>query len=169
MDAGGRTLKVRHLKPSLVALLRNKPAAIVVDPQGGSPRSTPFSLVKLLLWLAEEWCANLFQDNKNIVLLCDRYYHDLLIDWKRYRYGGPLWVARLVGNLMPRPRLWILLDAPAEVFQARKQEVPAEETVRQRLAYLAFVRKQQRYIVVDASQSLDRVIAYVAKAIMENV
>jgi thymidylate kinase len=70
---------------------------------------------------------------------------------------------------MPQPELWILLDAPAEVLQARKQEVTFEETARQRHAYSDFVRKQQKYVIVDASQSLDRVIADAQKAIMENL
>jgi thymidylate kinase len=41
--------------------------------------------------------------------------------------------------------------------------------VRQRQAYSDFVRKQPKYVIVDASQSLDRVIADAQKAIMENL
>jgi thymidylate kinase len=103
------------------------------------------------------------------LLICDRYYHDLLVDPKRYRYGGPAWAAELVGKLMPQPKLWILLDAPAEVLQARKQEVTLEESARQRQEYLDFVRKQRNHLVVDASKSLDRVITEIAKALMENI
>jgi hypothetical protein len=66
---------------------------------------------------------------------------------------------------MPRPRLWVLLDAPAEVLQARKQEVTAAESARQRQAYLAFVRQQQEYAIVDAAQPLDEVIAEVERAV----
>ncbi|MGD0830835.1 MAG: hypothetical protein ABR907_07830 [Terracidiphilus sp.] len=123
------------------------------------------SIVKILLWLVEEWQANLFQDDRAALLICDRYYHDLLIDPKRYRYGGPVWVAKLVGKLMPRPSMWILLDAPAAVLQRRKQEVPFNETARQRLAYLTFIEKQQRYAVVNAAQPLEKVIADAENAI----
>jgi hypothetical protein len=31
-----------------------------------------------------------FMDRKQTLLICDRYYHDLLVDPLRYRYGGPL-------------------------------------------------------------------------------
>jgi thymidylate kinase len=70
---------------------------------------------------------------------------------------------------MPQPKLWILLNAPAEVLQARKQEVTPQETARQCEAYLAFVRKLHRHVIVDASQSLDNVIADVELAITNAV
>jgi thymidylate kinase len=74
--------------------------------------------------------------------------------------------------LMPRPKLWILLNAPAEVLRARKQEVTPEETARQCVAYLGFIRKQREHVIVDAAQPLDKVIADVECAIkrvvMEN-
>jgi thymidylate kinase len=75
----------------------------------------------------------------------------------------------MVGALIPRPGLWLLLDAPAEVLQERKQEVSLEETARQRQAYLNFVRKQRSHKVIDASQSLNKVVADTEKAITEVV
>jgi len=138
---------------------------MVVDPHGKPPRSSLLSVVKIVVWLLEEWFAYLFQEKKEALLLCDRYFHDLLIDPWRYRYGGPRRAANLAGKLMPQPRLWILLDAPAELLQARKQEVPAEETARQCAVYRAFIQRQKRYAIVDAAQSLEQVIADVERAI----
>jgi thymidylate kinase len=165
LECGGRTVKMRHLKPRFVAQLRNQPNIIVVDPHGKPPRGALLSLVKIVVWLIEEWYADLLHESKETVLICDRYYHDLLVDPKRYRFGAPLWMARLIGRLMPQPKLWILLNAPAEVLQARKQEVAAEETARQCNAYLAFVHKLREHRIVDASQPLDKVIADTARAI----
>ena len=156
---------MRHLKPFLVARQRGEQVTIVAIPHGKSPRSMFFSLAKIFIWLMEEWYAHFFQDNKETLLIYDRYYHDLLVDPKRYRYGGPRWAAELVGKLIPTPGLWVLLDAPAQVSQARKQEVPLEETARQRQAYLTFVRKQRNHIIIDASQSLDKVIVDLEHAI----
>ena len=158
-------MKMRHLKPRMVAQLHGPQDFIVVDPHGKPPRGVFLSLVKIWIWLFEEWYSTLFQEKRGTLLICDRYYHDLLVDPVRYRYGAPLWIAWLVGTLMPRPKLWILLDAPAEVLQTRKQEVPAEETAKQCLAYRAFVRKQAKHVIVDASQSLDKVIADTEQAI----
>lgn len=158
---------MRHLKPRTALLQRGDTLATVVDPHGKTPRKALPSLVKILVWLMEEWRANLFQDKKSELLICDRYYHDLLIDPRRYRYGGPLTAARLIGKLMPQPDLWLLLDAPAPVLQARKQEVPIEETERQRHAYLEFVQSQKYHRIVDASQPLSQVIADAQAAISE--
>ncbi|MGA3080477.1 MAG: hypothetical protein ABSD44_03730 [Terracidiphilus sp.] len=165
LNRKGRAVKMRYLKPFLFMPILSDPVTINVNPHGRPPRSALPSIAKIFGWFLEEGYANLFQDKKENLLICDRYYHDLLIDPIRYRYGGPMWAARLIGKLMPRPAMWILLDAPAEVLQTRKQEVSAEECARQRQAYLAFVRKQPKNVIVDASQSLDRVIAGVERAV----
>jgi thymidylate kinase len=164
LDQQGRAVRMRYLKPQLVKPQRG-PVVINVCPHGKPPRSVLTSLAKILVWLMEEWYAHLFMDKNGRLLICDRYYHDLLIDPMRYRYGGPLRIARLVGKLMPQPSLWVLLDAPAEVLQARKQEVSRQESARQRQAYLAFVGQQRQFAIVDASQPLDKVIADVEQAV----
>jgi thymidylate kinase len=159
----GCIVAMRHLKPRIALPRRKEGVTIVVDPHGKPPRSAITSMVKLFVWLLEEWYATFFLDKNETLLLCDRYYHDLLIDPIRYRYGGPLWIATLVGKLIPQPRLWVLLDAPAEVLQARKQEVTSKESARQRQAYLDFIRSQRHYEIADASQPLKEVIANVER------
>jgi thymidylate kinase len=165
----GHDLKMRHLKPQIIIPQRGEPVAIVADPHGKPPRSALLSVAKIFIWLMEEWYANLFQDRKKTLLICDRYYHDLLIDPLRYRYGGPVWVAILVGKLMPQPDLWMLLDASVEVLQARKQEVPPEETARQRKAYRNFILAQQNHVIIDASQPLEQEIADVEHVVVETM
>ena len=165
LNARGRIVEMRHLKPEIILRRRGSKATVNIDPHGKTPRSILTSTAKIFVWLMEEWYNNLFRDNEKTLLICDRYYHDLLVDPIRYRYGGPAWAAKLIGKLMPKPKLWVLLDAPAEILQARKREVSAQETARQRKAYEAFVRKQRQYVIVDASQSLDKVIADVDDAI----
>lgn len=164
MNRMGQVTTVRHLKPFLVAPRRDE-GGINVAPHGKPPRSSFTSLVKIIVWLIEEWYVNILQDKGKELLICDRYYHDLLVDPRRYRYGGPLWAAKVIGILIPQPELWVLLDAPAEVLQKRKQEVTPEETVRQCQAYLDFVRGQRNYVIIDASQPLEKVIADVEHAI----
>lgn len=166
---GDRVVKMRHLKPFLISLQSGEPGAIVIDPHGKPSRSALLSIVKIIVWCLEEWYVTCFKDRNETLLIYDRYYHDLLIDPRRYRYGGPQWAAKIIGELIPQPKLWVLLDAPALVLQARKQEVTPEETSRQRQAYLAFVRKQKRYVIVDASQSLDRVVAELESALKVNI
>ena len=163
--AVGCIAKVRHLKPVIIMAWRGNQETVVLQPHGKPPRSALTSVAKIFAWLIEEWCAHLFLDKRGAVLICDRYYHDILIDPVRYRYGGPLWVARFVGRLMPQPELWVLLDAPADVLQARKQEVTCEESARQRQEYLVFVRGQRKHAIVDAAHPLDQVVIEVEHAI----
>jgi thymidylate kinase len=101
------------------------------------------------------------------LLIFDRYIYDLLVDSKRIRYGGPAWLLRFAARIVPRPNLVILLDAPAEVLWSRKQEVPFEEVVRQREAYLQIARSMSSTIVVNAARPLAEVIHDVDCVIVE--
>ena len=38
---------------------------------------------------------------RSTLVVFDRYYHDLLVNPLRYRYGGPMWLARWIGKLIP--------------------------------------------------------------------
>ncbi len=158
-----------HLRPCLGIKKRNgKP---VVDPHAQSPRSLITSVAKVFyLWVDYflGWWMTVWPKMVcSTLVVYDRYYHDLLIDPIRYRYGGPMWLARMIGWLIPKPDLWILLDAPPEVLQERKQEVSFEETARQQKEYLKLVRGMKNGIVVDASKSLDEVVANVNAIILD--
>jgi len=102
-------------------------------------------------------------------VLNDRHFVDILVDPKRYRYGGPLWLTRLIWHLIPKPDLIILLDAPPEVLRARKQEISYEEIARQRGVYLSMVRTMQNGRVVDASQSFEHVAGQVSDIILQHL
>jgi thymidylate kinase len=157
-------VKMRNLKPRFVAQAVGSPITIVTDPHGKPPRGALFSLAKMAAWLCEEWYAYMFFE-RDTLLVCDRYFHDLLVDPRRYRFGAWLWTARLAGRLMPQPKLWILLDAPADVLQARKQEVEPQETARQCAAYRVFVSGTRCHAIVDASRPLEAVIEDASRAI----
>jgi hypothetical protein len=99
----------------------------------------------------------------------DRHFVDILVDAKRYRYGGPGWTLRLLWQLIPKPDLVVLLDAPPEVLQARKQEVPLDVTARQRQAYLSLVRTLPNGRIVDANQAQARVADRVAEVVLDEL
>jgi thymidylate kinase len=67
----------------------------------------------------------------------DRYFHDLFVDKRRYRYSGPEWYSDLLLRSLPVPKqfLGIVLDADENIILSRKQELPMDELRRQRLAY----------------------------------
>ena len=145
----------------------NKPIA-ADNPHGLPPRGAFLSMMKLM-WLAVNWWLAWWRDlrrsSRRGVVLFDRYHADLLVDPRRYRYGGPMSLARLASSLMPRPDLVIYLDAPAEVLLARKQEVPLEALERGRAAYLALAARDGGIRVIDASRPLEVVLDEVAALI----
>ena len=142
----------------------------VVDPHAAPPRGPVASTLKLLYLLCDYgigyWLGIRPMLSRSTLVLFDRYYHDLLVDPLRYRHGGPLWPARAVARMVPQPDLWVLLDAPPGVLQARKQEVPIDEVHRQRRAYRALAGTLPNSFVIDAARSLDAVVDDVVRCIL---
>lgn len=162
-----RGTRIVHLRARLRADGNNRP---VVDPHGRPPRGVALSLAQLLLNAIRCWLGYWARVRPALVRSTfvgfDRYYHDVLVDPRRYRYGGPRWLARLTCACVPNPDLWILLDAPASVIRARKDEISLAEIERQRLLYRELVAHLLGGHVVDASRAPDEVAHSVARIII---
>lgn len=105
---------------------------------------------------------------RSSLVVFDRYFHDLTTDSRRFRYGGPAWMVRLAGYLVPQPDLVLLFDAPGEVIRARKQELPADEIDRQLSEYRRIIRKGAVHIL-DAAQPVDAVTAEACGVILSRM
>jgi thymidylate kinase len=138
----------------------------VVRPHAAHPRGRIASALKLAYDVARFRRGHRRSVRPKVdageVVLFDRYFHDVLADPGRYRYGGPAWLARLAARLAPAPDLFVVLDAPPAVLQARKHEVSAAESGEARRAYLALARALPRARVVDCARPLPQVAADVA-------
>ena len=160
-----------HLRPKFG--LKETEDRPVVNPHEKAPRSTLASIFKVFYFWFDYmagWLADVRPKTvRSTLVLFDRYFHDMQVDPKRYRYGGPMWLARFIGKIIPKPDLWILLDAPPEVLQERKQEVPFAETARQRDEYLKLVKDLKGGFIVDASQNLDSVVSDVNAIILKHM
>jgi len=158
-----------HLRPRLVGG-RAAGGGAVNFPHALPVRGAVASFAKLAYFLFDYIAGYAIQvwplRRRSALVAFDRYFHDVLIDPERYRYGGPMRLARWAAKLVPQPDLWILLDAPAPVLQARKQEVPEDETERQRRAYLEFFGPTWNAAVVNAAQDLPQVAQDVESAIL---
>jgi thymidylate kinase len=163
----GRTARF-HLRYSPANVSSGCP---VIDPHAKAPYGLALSLVKLAYLWGIYWTGFLVRGLprkiRSTLILFDRYFDDMIMDPRRYRYGGPPGLARLVARLIPRPDLFLVLDAPAEVLQLRKREVPMEETERQRQAYLAFAASTPNARVIDASQPIEDVVRAANLAILD--
>jgi thymidylate kinase len=167
----GRVVCRGHWRPRpLQADACEEAIAAAADPHGRTPRGMLGSVAKLgwiwgNWWLA--WMLGLRKRSRSAFVLYDRYHADMLIDARRYRYGGPLWLARLASSTMPQPDRVIYLDAPVEVLLSRKQEVEAEALELSRARYLSFCEGNGMARVVDASRPLAEVIDAVRTKIDE--
>ena len=100
------------------------------------------------------------------LVVVDRYYYDFLVDQRRYRLNVPHWAVRLLFSLVKKPDLVLLFDAPAEVLQARKQEVTPAETARQVEAYRKLVGGLPNGVIVDATKPIEQVTAEVTRKVL---
>ncbi len=162
-----------HLRPSIGQPLNDGTAPPVTDPHGKPARNWLGSVAKLGYYAMDYIGGYIVRIRPRLMrttLVCfDRYYHDLLVDPTRFRYGGPHGLLRTLARFIPKPDLFIILDAPAEVMQQRKQEVPLEETRRQRAAYRDLAGWLPNAHLVDAAQDLPGVVDQVNTLILNHL
>ena len=156
------TVITGHWRPRAFSRATAAEGLVIADnPHGEVPRGCLGSILKLG-WLAIHWWVGLIRIKRKLgrsgVLVFDRYHTDLLVDPKRYRYGGPAFLARIACALMPQPDQVFFLDADPDVLLSRKQEVGKEALMAAREKYLSLCKTNSRFQIIDASQSLDQVI-----------
>jgi hypothetical protein len=90
----------------------------------------------------------------------DRYFHDVVVDPKRYRYRGPSWYSEFLLRSLPVPEhfLGIVLDADENVILARKRELPLHELRRQRVAYQRLATRWPQIHVMENDGDFDHCV-----------
>ncbi len=160
--------EVKGFAPTLRQILRRKPSS-TATPHALKPRSLPTSLLRAAWWSAFALASHAtlrWEKTRSVLVLNDRHFIDILVDPVRYRYGGPRWLLSVIAKLLPRPDAVILLHGPAEVLQARKQELTVEETARQCRDYLALVSNLPNAHVIDATQPFTAVVREAAGIVL---
>ncbi|MGE5128891.1 MAG: hypothetical protein ACM3IK_04625 [Sphingomonadaceae bacterium] len=158
-----RRTRYLHLRPRLRWRRPHGGDVPVTRPHARPVRGRAASLFKLCLFVldyAAGYLVSVWPDRiRSTLVAFDRYLHDMLVDPQRYRYGGHAATLIWAIKLIPKPDLWVVLDAPAEVLLRRKSEVSAEESERQRVAYRRLARRLPRAVVVDAQGDAESVAA----------
>jgi hypothetical protein len=107
---------------------------------------------------------------RNTLVIFDRFYHDLLIDPKRYRFGGPLWLVRAVSRIVPpRDLFFVVLDADEQTILSRKQQLPPEEIRRQRRAYSEFAAQAAASVMVSTENAIEQCKAEALERIFQHL
>ena len=129
------------------------------------------SIAYLSGFFLDHWVGYIFKvrpalGRANLVIF-DRYFHDVLVDPRRYRYGGPSWYAKFLARMVPEPNVVILLDANEHSIAARKCEVPLLEIKRQLQKYRALQFQRAPKIVVNTRSGIDATLRLSSQAITE--
>jgi thymidylate kinase len=173
--AGAFTSSTCHtFPPALLRRLLRRPEGPERLPHALPPRSFAASVTRALLYWFVYYTAGYYLTvhptlARSTLVVHDRHLVDALVDPKRYRYAGPRWLLRFLWRLVPKPDLVILLDAPAALLQARKQEVAFEETARQCNAYRALLTSLPNGHTVDAARPLEQVVGEVDAIILRHL
>ena len=170
-DGSGKTTVIDHLKEDIAPAFRRIQQFHLFpipqtgkespdnNPQGKKCRGVFLSFLKLLYLLFIYTKGHLLyvvpKKIRSTLTVYDRYYDDILIDPLRYQNGTPDWMVKIVRLFIKEPELWIILDCPSEVIQARKAEVTAEETERQRLAYLKLAKKKNNCLILNTNRDIE--------------
>lgn len=164
-----RRHKVFHWRPML--LWRHKAVGDTTQPHSRPPNSASRSVARLFVHLLDFWLGYWLLIRPVLVrsgfVLFDRYFHDVLADPKRYRFGGPGWLAKSVGWLVPKPDLLFILDAAPEVILSRKQEVMPADVLAQRQVYLQMGTRFSYSRVIDTAAPLSLVVEEAGEAVCE--
>ena len=183
-DGSGKTTVMNQVKKDMVHAFRRinqyhlfpkdiKESSPNTNPHGKKKRGFMASLLKLCYFIALYnwgWMKKVAPAKiRSTFVIFDRYYDDILIDPARYRNGTPQWVVKLVRFFIPQPQLWIVLDAPTDVIQARKAEVSYEETERQRRAYIMYAENKAHCLLVDTNRDVKDISKDICKFVCETL
>lgn len=135
----------------------------VTDPHALPARGVISSWLRVVA-LTGIWWRSYFKQfaklrKKRKFIIFDRFYEDLLVDPRRYRYGGGKVFAAFFFSFMPKPDLVMLLDADAEVLYARKPEVALERLRKIVTGYRSYIKTAKNGVLINSDQAVERVIA----------
>jgi thymidylate kinase len=161
-----------HFRPRIIGRIgQGRP---IKQPHSMKARGKFASILYLFTIFTDYWLGYLLHIRpllkRSSLVVLDRYFHDILIDPVRYRYGGPMWLVRTLRSFVPpRDVLFLVLDADENVIYARKTELAFEELARQRKAYVAWAKEQSNSLIVRTDHSVEESTAEAMRGILNYI
>lgn len=160
-----------HLKP-IKSKRSSDNNVMVIDPHKYPPYSKIKSYIKLIYFVYQYnfgWVKNIIPLKiKSSLVIFDRYYDDLLIDNRRYRYSGSMKIAKFVRLFIPKPDIYFILTTDSKAIYERKKEVPFEELERQIKVYKSLA-DGRRYFNIDVNRSPEEIVKEIVTIMMEKM
>lgn len=159
-----RRFEYFHLKP-----IKSKQSSDPVsNPHEKPVYSSSKSYLKLLYLVVQYnlgWIKNIIALKiKSTLVVFDRYYDDLLVDPKRFRYGGKISIAKWVKSFFPQPDIVFVLTTSPKIIYKRKQEVEMNELTRQIEEYNS-LSNSKNYYLIDVDNAPKEIASEVIKVL----
>ena len=185
-DGSGKTTLINHLEQEFAPAFRQlrrfhlRPhfgnvasGGAVTQPHAQPPRGYFVSTLKMGLFLADYgsgWLRHVrLAKMRSSLVVFDRYFHDMLVDPQRYRLPQNFAPARWLAPLIPKPDLWLVLNAKPEQLVARKGEITLADAQQLSLAYQELARELPNAVMVDTSQSLEATLTDAVAAVRQQL
>lgn len=154
-----RRVEYFHLKPRILGAKGNgKP---VINPHSKKPYKGIVSYIKLFYFMLDYILGFITKivplKISSSLIIFDRYYDDILVDPKRFRYGGSLRFAKFLRSFIPRPQIYFILSADTQVIYSRKKEVTFDELKRQIDVYKSLA-DAKRYVLIDVDRDVKDIV-----------
>ena len=101
------------------------------------------------------------------ITIFDRYIYDFLVDPFRARIKLPYWIRLAFVKMVKQPKIVFVLDAPADVIYARKQELEKAEINRQLIEFRRLKDLGNKVYLLDATQTPQAIAINAVKIIVE--
>jgi len=154
-----RRSKVFHWRPML--LWKRSSTRDTTRPHSDPVHGLLWSVLRLFAYVLDYffgyWTVVRPLIARSGLVVFDRYFDDMAIDPKRYRYGGPPWLAKALRPFVPAPDITLVLDADEDILLSRKQELPRAELSRQRQLYRVHRSGSSVVHIINASAPIDEV------------
>jgi len=147
LSSAAKSVERHHF--TLNSTLPREPGETGAD--ASEPRGSLASIAAVACWLMREWLGR-FRRRNSMLRIFDINYHDLLMDPRRYGYGGPRWFARLAGLLLPAINFWILIDPADRDLRADGPSLADIQTSRQIDSWRRFVQSRKHFLILDAGK-----------------
>ena len=188
-DGVGKSTLVAGMISSLTPLFRHhnvfhwRPGVILPIEEGDAPSGSPHdepprsvlvSILFLFGFCLDYWLGYALRIRPLLArsgfVIFDRYYFDLLVDQKRYRYSGPMSLVRLLLRIIPgRKNLVLILDAPEDVVLSRKQQLTLDELRRQRMSYRSLIRALENSHIIETHHGIEQALAESCRIVTEHL
>jgi len=158
-----------HTKPIVVNNLEQTVQSEPHKHKVYSPIKSYMKIIYFIFQYNQGWIKNILPLKiKSSFIIFDRYFDDILVDQKRYRYGGDIKFLKFARFLIPIPELYFILTTDPEIIFERKKEVEFNELKRQVKEYKELAISD-KYYNIDVSKTPDEIASEIIKIIMNRM